>query len=133
MDDSTHNSTIKFVRHGRWTLEGHKFPVYATKSCQYDLCKKTIIIELYEVIDGDRMPCDEWISSLKNLCFTSYDSSAKPLYTIDFKNLSLVNDKSYFTYSLDPTIRTLVLDFTDYKKTVFAPFKYIFDKREKPF
>jgi len=105
-----------FSRKFRWTLAGEHLPDTFIKCVSFDYVNRTIKFAYYDVTTGkDSMHALVWADMLakrqlfnETLTFTALDGCGKSLYTLTFKNLSLVSHGADFDYSSNDVATTVI-------------------------
>jgi hypothetical protein len=115
---------MTFVRQFRWVMTTSGVPEHLMNKVDFDFVSKTISLHCIEVIapeDTDVL-IDNWLEkdlTQENLVFTTYDGLGTPLYEMKFNNLTLLEDKASFDYSVSGlSIRKLKFAY-DEKERVF--------------
>lgn len=118
------NSNTRFVQKFRWTMEGNDLPYHCFKKVKIDFKSQKLILEIYEIIDlfKDDIYVHNWLSkelNKENLLFKTYDGCGTELYQYEFKNLTLLKDKSSFDYSCSKTsVRKIKIHYNSYVRKI---------------
>ena len=132
------NPEYIFVRKFRWTLEAEDFTGHFVKKAHVDYRHKTITVHLYQIHDGKKVECFEWIDTIppahalwhgenpdeqlsqgKHLTLTTYDGCGNALYSVDFYNVKLSGEETDFDYAVsDEAVEIVYLSFERHERKV---------------